>query len=115
MICMAAWERSHQQARALIALGILLACGGCAFALDPSLDIGQYCSLPTKPQGSGMGLSISRSIIESHGGRLWAANNSPRGARFCFKLPTRGETLDLAVPADRSGPADGLPSNDATV
>jgi PAS domain S-box-containing protein len=42
----------------------------------------------TKPYGTGMGLRISRSIIESHGGRLWAANNSPRGASFCFTLPT---------------------------
>jgi signal transduction histidine kinase len=42
----------------------------------------------TKPQGTGMGLPISRSIIESHGGRLWAADNSPRGASFCFTLPT---------------------------
>jgi PAS domain S-box-containing protein len=41
----------------------------------------------TKPHGTGMGLRISRSIIESHGGRLWAANNSPRGASFCFTLP----------------------------
>jgi C4-dicarboxylate-specific signal transduction histidine kinase len=40
----------------------------------------------TKPQGTGMGLSISRSIIESHGGRLWAENNTPRGASFCFTL-----------------------------
>jgi PAS domain S-box-containing protein len=43
----------------------------------------------TKSYGTGMGLRISRSIIESHGGRLWAANNSPRGASFCFTLPTK--------------------------
>jgi PAS domain S-box-containing protein len=42
----------------------------------------------TKSHGTGMGLRISRSIIESHGGRLWAADNSPRGACFYFTLPT---------------------------
>jgi signal transduction histidine kinase len=45
----------------------------------------------TKPHGTGMGLRISRSIIESHGGRLWAANNSPRGASFRFALPAKAE------------------------
>jgi PAS domain S-box-containing protein len=45
----------------------------------------------TKPHGTGMGLRISRSIIESHGGRLWAADNSPRGGSFYFTLPTKGE------------------------
>jgi PAS domain S-box-containing protein len=46
----------------------------------------------TKSHGTGMGLRISRSIIESHDGRLWAADNSPRGASFHFSLPANAET-----------------------
>jgi signal transduction histidine kinase len=41
----------------------------------------------TKPQGTGMGLTITRSIVESYGGRVWATNNQGRGATFCFTLP----------------------------
>jgi signal transduction histidine kinase len=40
----------------------------------------------TKPEGGGMGLAISRSIIDSHGGRLWATPNDERGATFHFTL-----------------------------
>jgi C4-dicarboxylate-specific signal transduction histidine kinase len=58
----------------------------------PGIDPQQTAQLfapffTTKPEGLGMGLSISRSIIEAHGGRLWAAANQPRGAAFHFVLP----------------------------
>jgi C4-dicarboxylate-specific signal transduction histidine kinase len=45
----------------------------------------------TKTHGTGMGLRISRSIVELHGGSLWASDHPPRGARFCFTLPTESK------------------------
>jgi len=49
----------------------------------------------TKPGGLGLGLSISRSIVASHGGRMWAENNATRGATFGFSLPV---CVDVALP-----------------
>ena len=45
----------------------------------------------TKPKGMGMGLAISRSIIESHGGRLWTVPNDGPGVTFKFALPVDAE------------------------
>ena len=52
----------------------------------------------TKPQGSGMGLAISKSIVESHGGQIWANGDGGRGATFHFTLP--------AAPAETNPPMD---------
>jgi signal transduction histidine kinase len=74
--------------------GVLVAVRDSGPGLDPnSLDHLFTAFFTTKPQGMGMGLAISRSIIEAHGGRLWATANEGRGAVFQFTLPAAGERV----------------------
>ena len=54
----------------------------------------------TKPGNLGLGLSICRSIVEAHGGHLWASENEPRGAAFCFKLPPVPGSVPAGLPGD---------------
>jgi C4-dicarboxylate-specific signal transduction histidine kinase len=71
---------------------VLVAVRDSGPGLDPqSLERLFDAFYTTKPHGLGMGLAISRSIIEAHGGRLWATANEGRGATFQFTLPTGGE------------------------
>jgi signal transduction histidine kinase len=51
-------------------------------------------SFPTKPRSTGMGLETRRSVVEFHGGRLWAAGNSPGSACSYFSLPTASQAHD---------------------
>jgi signal transduction histidine kinase len=44
-------------------------------------------TLTDKPQGSGLGLSISRQIVDGHGGHIWVESQLGRGSQFCFTLP----------------------------
>jgi signal transduction histidine kinase len=67
---------------------VLISVADSGPGLDPSKADHQFYALyKTNPQGLGMGLSISRSIIEAHGGRLWARTKFPKGALFQFTLP----------------------------
>ena len=73
---------------------VLIAVRDSGPGLDPrSLDRLFHAFYTTKPQGMGMGLAISRSIVEAHGGRLWATANAPHGAVFQFTLPLGGEKV----------------------
>jgi PAS domain S-box-containing protein len=71
--------------------------------IGPGLPLGKTDQIfdaffTTKPQGSGMGLAISKSIVESQGGRIWANSDGGRGATFHFTLP--------AAPAETNPPVD---------
>jgi PAS domain S-box-containing protein len=73
---------------------VLIAVRDSGQGLDPKgLDRLFDAFYTTKPKGLGMGLAISRSIIEAHGGRLWAKANASRGAIFQFALPIREGTM----------------------
>ena len=62
----------------------------------------------TKPGGLGMGLSICRTIIEAHGGRLWATAAQPQGATFQFTLPAQSnQARELNILQRANSGADG--------
>jgi signal transduction histidine kinase len=75
-------SRPHEEAQVLVAVQ------DTGVGIDPD-DLDQLFNafFTTKPAGMGMGLSISRSIVEAHGGRLWATPNAGYGATFHFALP----------------------------
>ena len=101
-----AWQTGEADEDEYAARALAEAEGVCALiavrnsgpTLDPNgLDRLFDAFYTTKPQGLGMGLAISRSIIEAHGGRLWAKANVPRGAVFQFTLPFRENSTDFGT------------------
>ena len=83
--------------------GVVVAVRDSGPGIDPEhLDRVFDAFYTTKPSGTGMGLSICRSIIHAHGGKLWAEANEPRGAVFQFTLP--GAERELTTPPQASLP-----------
>jgi PAS domain S-box-containing protein len=81
------------------ATGLLITVRDSGPGLDPqNIDRLFDAFYTTKPEGLGIGLAISRSIIQAHAGRLWAKPNSPRGAVFQFTLPVR--TMGISAATD---------------
>ena len=82
--------------------GILVTVRDSGPGLDPA-DVERVCTAfdTTKPEGMGMGLAICRSMVEAHGGRMWASANEPRGAVFQFILPLQ---RDESIPAQHVRP-----------
>jgi PAS domain S-box-containing protein len=71
--------------------GVIVSVRDSGLGLDPESAERLFDAFyTTKPEGMGMGLSVSRSIIEAHGGRLWAASDGRPGATFQFSLPAGG-------------------------
>ena len=72
--------------------GVLVAVQDCGVGIDPQEAKRMFTAFyTTKPGGMGMGLAICRSIVEAHGGRLWAGPNVGPGATFQFTLPSGWE------------------------
>jgi signal transduction histidine kinase len=82
--------------------GVLVAVRDSGPGIGPD-DLGRVFEpfYTTKSSGVGMGLSICRSIIDAHGGRLWADVNAPLGALFQFTLPGEEKELMNCLPAAR--------------
>jgi PAS domain S-box-containing protein len=82
--------RSRQEERQLV----LVSVADCGVGISAeNADRLFNAFFTTKSSGMGMGLSICRSIMEAHGGRLWATANLPHGATFQFTLPVNAETV----------------------
>jgi PAS domain S-box-containing protein len=96
-----AMSEVHTHARELLittrkneSSGVMVAVRDSGKGLDPK-DVERMFDpfFTTKAEGMGLGLSISRRIIEDHGGRMWATPNEPRGAVVQFTLPTENESV----------------------
>ena len=82
--------------------GVLVTVRDSGPGLDPADTERVFTAFyTTKPKGMGMGLAICRSMVEAHGGRMWASANEPRGAVFQFTLPRE---RDESIPAQHVRP-----------
>jgi signal transduction histidine kinase len=84
---------------------VLVAVRDSGPGIDPEYFDGVFDAFyTTKASGTGMGLSICRSIIHAHGGKLWAGANEPRGAVFQFTLPGAERELTNSLQANPEEP-----------